>query len=93
MLFLWFKCTGIVQEYIFNEFHDLLMQCVNVSNIAITLLKVLNTLCYSYYSWHFQVLCNNLMREYALGDFECIFTYIMYAKDYYPDDNLVKRKS
>ena len=33
------------------------------------------------------------MREYALGDFECIFTYIMYAKDYYPDDNLVKRKS
>ena len=33
------------------------------------------------------------MREYALGDFECIFTYIMYAKDYYPDDNLVKEKT
>ena len=33
------------------------------------------------------------MREYALGDFECIFIHIMYAKDYYPDDNLVKRKS
>ena len=39
MLFLWFKCTRIVQDYVCNEFHDLLMQCVNISNIAIIIVK------------------------------------------------------